>query len=206
MSPAGTPQDPIRPEDEIGHFLSIPWCAAHLSAPGLTVAPVFSRSIKPRHEDALFAQTLKTRDTIRAFVCFYPQPRPGPTPEADKGLLLSELKALASLGSLVSGYGGIAHGGIVACLFDDVLGLIHPGSRWRTGSEEPAAAGGASVVTAYLKTTYLRPVTTPGDYLITVWLKKAEGRKVFVEGVMENEKGEKLARAEALFIEARGKL
>lgn len=199
MSPTqlGPPLQP-HDDDEVAYFRSIPWCAAHLGAPGLTVAPVFSRSIKPRFEDALFAQALKTHDTIRAFVCFYPRP-----PEPDEARLLPRVRALASLGSLVSGYGGVVHGGIVACLFDEVLSLIHPGSRWRTGSD---AAVGPSVVTAYLNTTYLRPVETPGDYLVTVWLNKAEGRKVFVEGVMEDEKGEKLARAEALFVEARGKL
>lgn len=185
----------ITASDELSYFRSIPWCAAHLAKPGLTVAPVSSRTTKANLEDTFFAQTLKTPDTIRAFVCFYPKP------EVEVGLL-PRVQALVSLGDLVNGYGGIAHGGVQACVFDEVLSLIHPGSRWARHQGRTKA----SAFTAYLNTTYLKPVATPGDYLVTVWLTKEDGRKIFVEGVLENEKGEKLARAEALFVETKEKL
>lgn len=106
-----------------------------------------------------------------------------------------------TLGNRVAGYGGVLHGGIVATLFDEVLSLVAPGSRWKGWKE-----GLAPVVTAYLTTTYLKQVRLPGTYLITVWVKKKEGRKIFVEGSMEDEGGVKVAGAEALFIEVREKL
>lgn len=184
----------IQPEDEVGHFRAISWCASHLQAPDLTITPAFSRTPRPNYEDALFSQTLKTPDTVSAFVCFYPRP-------ADERKTLPELKALVTLGNLVAGYGGISHGGVVASLLDETLSFIHPGSRWRAYKD-----GVAPVVTAYLTTKYLRPVKLPGTYLITVWLAKRDGRKIFVEGVMEDEHGEKVARADALFVETREKL
>lgn len=186
--------DSIHPADEVDHFKSIPWCAQHLIPPNLNIAPVFSRAPKPRFEDALFSTTLKTQDTISAFICFYPRPK-------DERDLLPEVKAFVTLGNLVNGYPGVCHGGMVASIFDEVLSLIHPGSRWR-----PNAPGITSVVTAYLNTKYLRPVQTPGTYLVTVRLKKADGRKVFIEGVMEDQNGTRLAQAESLFVESRQKL
>lgn len=209
MAPA---QGPSRIDDEVAHFQSIPWCARHLaSRPDLVVTPVFSRSPKPGAEDALLSQALKTHETVRAFVCFFPAGDNNSSSSSNSDQttktepdtrLLPEVGVLVSLGTLVSGYDGVAHGGVVALLFDEALSLVHPGSRWR----RDASAGPVGVVTAYLNTGYLRPVPTPGEYLIRVTLKKAEGRKVFVEAVMEDERGEKLARADALFIESREKL
>lgn len=212
MAPA---HGPTQIDDEVALFQSIPWCARHLaSRPDLVVTPVFSRSPKRGAEDALLSQALKTRETVRAFVCFYPAGDNNSsnndgqtttavaTPDTADTRLLPEVGVLVSLGTLVSGYDGVAHGGVVALLFDEALSLVHPGSRWR----RDASAGPSGVVTAYLNTGYLRPVPTPGEYLIRVTLKKAEGRKVFVEAVMEDERGEKLARADALFIESREKL
>lgn len=187
--------EPISSDDEINHLKAIPWCAKHLAAPNLVIAPVFSREPSTQFEDSFFSQTIKTRDTVPALVCFYPRPND------ERNDLLPELKTLAALGSLVNGYTGICHGGVVASIFDEILSLIHPGSRWRAYK-----TGVQSVVTAYLNTTYLKPVKTPGTYLFTVRLNRAEGRKIFVEGIMEDEHGQKLARAEAMFIETREKL
>lgn len=184
----------ISSDDEVAHFRAIPWCAAHLAATNLTIVPAFSRTPKPNLEDALLSQTLKTNDTIAAFVCFYPQPR-------DELTNLPEVKALVTLGGLVSGYPGLSHGGIVATVLDETLSFISPGSRWREYKK-----GAPEVVTAYLNTRYLMPVSVPGTYLVRVWLVRAEGRKVFVEGCIENAQGERVAEADALFVEARQKL
>ncbi|KAJ4390880.1 hypothetical protein N0V93_004479 [Gnomoniopsis smithogilvyi] len=186
--------DPTSDDPEVAHFRAIPWCATHLAAPGLTILPAFSRSVKPRFEDALLSQTLKTHDTISAFICFYPQAQ-------DDLANLPEVKAFVTFGNLISGYPGISHGGIVATVLDETLSFISPGSRWRLHKQSAP-----EVVTAYLNTRYLRPVNVPGTYLVRVWLVRAEGRKTFVEGYIENENGEKVAEADALFVEVRQKL
>lgn len=182
--------------DEIAHFKSIPWCAKHLSSSSdLIIAPVFSRQPKPHYDDALFSVTLKTRDTIPGFICFYPGPE-------DRKAYLPRLQAFVSLGNMIAGYGGVSHGGILATIFDEALSLLAPGARWQGWKQE----GIATVVTAYLTTRYLKRVEIPGTYLVTVWLAKKEGRKINVEGRMEDEHGVAVASAEALFVEIKERL
>ncbi|KAJ4417535.1 hypothetical protein N0V82_006094 [Gnomoniopsis sp. IMI 355080] len=185
---------PISGDPEVAHFQAIPWCARYLAAPGLTIVPAFSRSPKPRFEDALLSQTLKTHDTVSAYICFYPRP-------ADELTYLPELKAFVTLGNLVSGYPGTCHGGIVATVLDEALSFISPGARLRFEKQKAP-----EVMTAYLNTRYLRPVSVPGTYLVKTWLVKSEGRKIFVEGCIENANGERVAEANALFVEIRQRL
>lgn len=194
-------------DDEAAYFQAIPWCAKHLTTTSsppaeLIITPVWSRQPKLPHSfnDALFSATLRTRDTIRAFVCFYPGPE-------DRRAYLPRLRALVALGDLVAGYGGLSHGGVVATVLDETLSLLAPAARWNSWlTPQEGGLGLTGVVTAYLNIKYVRPVTVPGTYLVTVWLVKKEGRKVFVEGKMEDEGGVTVASAEALFIESRGKL
>lgn len=184
---------PLTPEDEINHFKSIPWCAKHLEAPNLVITPGFSRD--PQFRELLFCETLKTHNTIAAFVCVYPQP------ESELGFL-PELKALVTLGELLCGYPGVCHGGLVATLLDETLTFLGPRHRFAQHRAKVAH----DLLTAYLHTDYLRPVKVPGTYLITGRLTKREGRKVFMEGAIEDENGQKVAKAEGMFVELREKI
>lgn len=209
--PSGVGQQKV--DDEIAHFQSIPWCAKYLSSAAASISAsspssslfitrVFSREPPPPHapqEDAFFNTTLQTPDTIPAFVCFYPGPE-------DRRAYLPRLQAFVTLGPMIAGYAGVSHGGVVASVLDEALSLLAPGTRWRGSKSEEESRQVAGVVTAYLTTRYVRRVKVPGTYLVTVWLVRKEGRKVFVEGVMEDEDGVKVASAEALFIELREKL
>lgn len=68
------------------------------------------------------------------------------------------------------GGGMAAHGGAVALLFDEVLGIL------------AAFAAGGITRTAYLNTEYraLTPIDT--DLEVAVWIDRVEGRKWFVRG------------------------
>lgn len=170
-------------------------------------------------DDALFSTTLRTRDTIPAFVCFYPGPA------EDRRAYLPRLRALVGLGALVAGYGGLSHGGVVAAVLDETLSLLAPAARWGAWKKSNRGGGGsgsggsggssgsqgseqglASVMTAYLNVRYHRPVRVPAAYLVTARLVRRDGRKVFVAGEMEDGGGAVVASAEALFVEAREKL
>lgn len=168
-------------------------------------------------DDALFSTTLRTRDTIPAFVCFYPGP------DEDRRAYLPRLRALVGLGALVAGYGGLSHGGVVAAVLDETLSLLAPAARWGAWKKSNRGRGGgggsggssgsqgseqglASVMTAYLNVRYHRPVRVPAAYLVTARLVRRDGRKVFVAGEMEDGGGAVVASAEALFVEAREKL
>ncbi|KAK0629541.1 HotDog domain-containing protein [Bombardia bombarda] len=179
---------------EVAHFRSIPWCAAHLSAsPNLVVEQAFSRTPKDQYEDALLSQTLNRKGAIPAFVTFYTKP-------AEARDLVREVKAFLSLGPMVNGWAGICHGGIAMTILDEVMGQLPAVNKLRGNLPD------IPLMTAYLNTTFVRPVRTPTTIMVTARLLKVEGRKQFADAVIEDEKGEVLAKAEALFVMLKAKL
>lgn len=81
-------------------------------------------------------------------------------------------------------------------LLDEILSFIAPAPRLRVLRQ-----GNQAVVTAYLNTRYLRPLVLPGTYLATARLVRVEGKKTYIEGWIETETGQKVAEADALFVE-----
>ncbi|OLN97286.1 Acyl-coenzyme A thioesterase THEM4-like protein 1 [Colletotrichum chlorophyti] len=201
---------------DLKHFLSIPWCAAHLNEPDTVRETASSRFPKPDTEDEFFSTTMHTDRTIAAFVTFYKRPPPsssaqrrdGTTGEGGTGgrnddgagNLIRELKALLTLRSGVNGYAGVSHGGVVAAVLDEVIGLVFPINRVNNLIPEGA------YMTAYLHTRYVRPVETPQTLLCVAEVKKVEGRKYWVTGRIEDSGGRVLAEAESLYVKLKEKL
>ncbi len=57
-----------------------------------------------------------------------------------------------------------------------------------------------TVVTAYLKVNYLKPVQTPQTVLVTAHFKEIVGRKYYIEGSVQDYSGTVLASGEALWL------
>ncbi|KUJ09081.1 uncharacterized protein LY89DRAFT_690623 [Mollisia scopiformis] len=169
------------------HFNSIPWCADLLSNPNLIIEPMESRNLKPSTEDAFFAETLQTKSTLSSGLIFYTRPS-----SSDR---IHKLNALMTLGYAVNGYPKIAHGGLVATIMDESMGLLLHENKVRG-----ALDGVGNTVTAYLNVSYVKAVPTPSTVLITAELKEVVGRKYFVHATVKDPGGEVLTRAEALFI------
>ncbi|KAK0755046.1 HotDog domain-containing protein [Schizothecium vesticola] len=199
------PQHPplTDPHPEVAHFLSLPWCRHLLTAsPTLTIHPCITRTPKPHHEEALMATTLNSPRTISAFVLFYEPPPP--TTTGTPGMLTS-LSALLTLGPLLNGWRGLCHGGAIMTVLDEVLGQI-PALNRASG-----ALPDRTTLTAYLNTRFEAPVRTDEDVggktvVVRARLTRREGRKMWIEGAMEEEGGRVLARAEALFVQIKEKL
>ncbi|KAF6825629.1 Acyl-coenzyme A thioesterase THEM4-like protein 1 [Colletotrichum musicola] len=198
--------EPVTPDAK--HFLAIPWCAAHLNTAGVVHETATSRFAKPSTEDELFAKTLNTENTIAAFLTFYKRPEPASTtaavPAADDGVagnIIREIKCLLTLRSGVNGYPGVCHGGIVAAILDETLGFLFSVNR-----DNGLADRDSAYMTAYLNTQYVLPVQTPQTVLVVVTAKRAEGRKFWIDGRMEDEDGRVLAKAESLFVRLKEKL
>lgn len=176
-------------EADEAHIRSIPWCAALISGPSIVILPTESRAPKESTEDALFAQTLKTPDTISGCLTFYDRAN-------NSSAHINKINTLISLGSAVNGYPHVAHGGLVATLVDEIMGLLlsvnkHP---------KVAFPDIGRTVTAYLHITYLKPVVTPATILVSARFKEVAGRKLFLEASVEDRWGVALAKAEALWI------
>lgn len=85
---------------------------------------------------------------------------------------------------------GLAHGGLLACAFDEALGSV-AGNLLRL----PA-------VTGRLETDFRRPVPVGSTLFITATLDGMDGRKIYVsaEGRLDAEDGPVAVRARALFV------
>lgn len=98
------------------------------------------------------------------------------------------VEGTVSFGRWFMGGGMAAHGGAVALLFDEVLGI------------QAGLAAGGMTRTAYLKVDYraLTPIDT--ELVARAWIDRVEGRKLFVRGELRH--GEALcAEADGLFLQ-----
>lgn len=178
---------------DLSHFLSIPWCAALLSAPDTTILPSPARIPKASTEDALFAETFKTADTISALLSFFTRLPAGQA-------IQEEIHTLTSLGYRLNGFPNVVHGGAVVALIDEAMGIFLGLNRDR------GVILSTDLVTADLRVKFLRPVATPQTVLISVRLQEASGRKYVLEADLKDASGAVLAKGEAVWIAVRASL
>lgn len=211
------------PTIDPAYFQAIPWCAAQLSDPEYIVVP--SRFAKPEKstKGSFFTHTLAQDTAITA--CVYQMRRsrhndPAVTStqsEAGPRPMVSEVRAFFSTGSGVNGFPGVAHGGFVAAIVDEVMGFLINSNRTATESAAsppenvsnsgqshqqnvPLGPPGSSVVTAELTIKYRRPVPTGETLLVYAWIEKVEGRKIFVKGTVEGEERQILSEGYGSFV------
>jgi acyl-coenzyme A thioesterase PaaI-like protein len=98
-----------------------------------------------------------------------------------------EAVAHVNLGAAFEGAPLRAHGGVVAAIFDDVMGYVLLVKR------VPAFTGRLSV-------TYLAPTPVQSDLVARAWLARREDRKLWMESSLSTDDGSVIATAEALFI------
>lgn len=94
--------------------------------------------------------------------------------------------ARVRLGAAFEGAPGRAHGGVVAAIFDDTMGLV------LSIHSTPAYTGRLTV-------SYLAPVPVAEDLEFRARLVGRERRKLFIEGEAYHD-GVRLAEAEGLFV------
>jgi acyl-coenzyme A thioesterase THEM4 len=186
-------------QDDIAYFKEIPWCLSLINNPQYAFTATFARQPKSNSEDELLSTTLKTSTTIPACVSLYKKP-------TSPSSRIEELRTLVALGPGVNGWVNMLHGGIAATLLDEVMGiLLHLNND--LAKERARVDGGvvehSNTVTAELTTKYLRVVPTPSTICVRVWLVKAEGRKGWVEGTIEDGQGTVLVKGSGLFIQVR---
>ena len=82
---------------------------------------------------------------------------------------------------------GLAHGGVVAAVLDDLFGFL----LYRTGSP---------MVTARLEIDYRRPIALDVEYVASARVESQEGRKVWTAGALSDADGIVVAQARGLFL------
>jgi thioesterase superfamily protein 4 len=184
----------------IGHvdyFKSIPWAAEIIDKPNHTITPTHSRVIKDSTEDSFFAETLQTERTIRKCLTINTRPDDKLDPP------IREVFTFFELGNGVNGFPNISHGGFVATMLDEEMGILLTVNQEYL-NQQSGTNDEITSMTAYLNIRYLAPVRTPGIVLGTAKVIKSEGRKIYVRGTVEDENRKELAVAECLFIKAKG--
>jgi uncharacterized protein (TIGR00369 family) len=91
------------------------------------------------------------------------------------------------LGERYQGGGGMAHGGIIATLLDEVMGKV---CRFRE----------VRAVTAELNVEYLKPVNVQNEIVVEGWETEQKGRNLFHVGEIRNTAGDVLARGKGRFV------
>jgi acyl-coenzyme A thioesterase PaaI-like protein len=91
-----------------------------------------------------------------------------------------------TLGQAFEGAPGRAHGGVVAALLDEVMGLMN-------------MIHGTMAFTAQLDITYLAPTPVGEPIIARAWLARQDNRKQFVEATL-HANDHMVASAQALFI------
>ncbi|KAK2612468.1 hypothetical protein QQS21_001572 [Conoideocrella luteorostrata] len=183
-----------------GSTASPAWCLRLLCDPSLSPIATPSRQPKLSSEDSFIAETLATGNTISAWQSFYKVLRPlssrplADTPSVDQtsgSPVAGELVSLLALGRGINGHSNVAHGGLVATILDDTMGMVVTLHR----------SPGMSGYTAFLNMKFRKPLATPSIVLCRTWLERSGGRKLWLRGTIEDGEGGLFAEAESLWIE-----
>lgn len=199
-------------EEAAQEFLAIPWTAEYLKRPNICWYVSSSRYRKSSNEDALFGLTFNTKETIGSCITFYEQPQPD-------AVQINEVHTLMSIGTALDGWPRILHGGVVATVIDEAMGILlgtqtefhrkNPGRNEGPNMNMSIVGGGS--FTATLNISYKNPVRTPKPLVITTRYTKREGRKDWIYAEVrqfDDAAGKELicATAEALFIARKAKI
>lgn len=180
-------------EPDFDYFQAIPWCNTFISNPAYKTTTTLCRTPKPvTGEYLLFGKTFRTNDTIPHCLSIFKIP-------IAPSKFTTELHTFLTLGSDLNGGANLLHGGVIATLLDDAMGLLLDVNKQLGDVPE-----GMTNVTASLEVKYKRPVPTPATVVVSVLSAERKGRKCWLNVAMRNEKGEDLATATALWVLVKG--
>lgn len=179
------------------------WCAQMLHDP--TLRPIASPNRQPKTstEDSFVAETLFSDSTISAWQAFYRDVSSSglrlelSQTSQDNTPVAGEVILLLTLGRGMNGHTNVVHGGLIATILDETMGMV------ANFHQSP----GMSAYTATLNVSCKNPVPTPGAIVCRSWLeKRSGGRKVWLRGRVEDGSGTLFAEAESLCVEVKRKV
>ncbi|VUC30924.1 unnamed protein product [Clonostachys rosea] len=198
---------------------SIAWCAALLDRPGTTIFTPSCRLVDasglPASQDQILRTTLNNPDAVPHCLGFYQDPGSSSTPgsttsPARPRLLINSSSTIFDLQPGVNGYHGSTHGGFMAVLIDDSMGglIYHNFVLQMQKQQEPGWAPPPGTLdlskiqyfTAGMNIRLEKPLRTPTVVVVTSTLNRVEGRKLYLDVVVEDGKGTKYATCEGLWM------
>ena len=108
------------------------------------------------------------------------------------------VSTLFALGHGTSGYEAIMHGGFIATLFDESLGVVN---ELNTALGKAGSVFAGISVTASLNIQFAAPVATAETVVcVTAWIERIHGNKTMIKAELTNSEGDKLATAESAWV------
>ncbi|KAJ5090477.1 hypothetical protein N7532_009161 [Penicillium argentinense] len=190
---------------DVDFFTKMPFVHPYLNTSGpYQLVPFITRYDKGDLSDMFFNKTINTYDTVPRVLAFMRKPDSLQSPVHDdedidplQRLGEPHFVAFCQLESGVNGYINTAHGGLLASLLDEILGLCAETYRIFASDEQ------APLLTADLQVSYRSPVPTPSVIMIKSWMRRKEGRKWFLEARILDENGLLKAEAKSLYTRPR---
>ncbi|KAJ9603194.1 hypothetical protein H2200_012489 [Cladophialophora chaetospira] len=204
---------------DISYFEAIPWCATLLKDARWTIITTRSRSQKQNQEDEFFSRTLSTEETIPSCITQVQyadrshneqlSAAPGSPPWQPA---IIEVRTLFALSAGVNGYPGIAHGGLVSSLLDEVMGLLITTNKdhhekmlsstayEKAGSPTEGQPLRLTTVTAELNIKFRRPILTGGIVLVRAWFETVQGSTINLQATIEDSRGQVLSEGAGRFV------
>jgi acyl-coenzyme A thioesterase PaaI-like protein len=188
------------PRLTLDHFATSPSLSKYLQDDRYEPIPTFGRVLKPDGEDALFAKTFSSPDTIPHFLTLL---------RRDLGLSSISDKISHSLPDTISlvTFGGrdlvghplVVHGGVSTAILDESMSFLLHMYQVRIAGDTPKN----STFTVNLNINLRAAVPAPAQVVVECRILKAEGRKYSVKGSMKDTSGKILVEAEGLWISTR---
>lgn len=196
-------------KDSLAAFSRLPSTKKFMSTNAHLQPVAFTSCItKNDSMDTFWNKTLKTPDTIthtialiRKDIMTY-QYQNGDNQENDQKEWVPDFALIVQLGSQMNGFHNTVHGGLVAALLDECLGLTVEAIRSCFQSGANGLVTSSPLYTANLYINYRRPTESPGVYIVEARLQRREGRKWMMQGRFRGENGEVRADANSLWIAA----
>ncbi|KAL8947577.1 MAG: hypothetical protein Q9222_006155 [Ikaeria aurantiellina] len=181
----------IPPETD-AHFTSFPWYARLRDNPSNIPIQTISRVSTKGTENAFMNKTLRLEGTILACQSFYNKSL---HLSEDSKLPTIEMITLYSVGNGLDGHENVIHGGFIALILDEIMGMLirhyRPVKNPYTGS---------------LKVDYKRFITTPSAFVCRSRLSGMEGSRFKTSGTVEDGTGRILATGQALWVDVKPRL
>lgn len=198
---------PILQED-VDFFASIPFARSYMGrSSSYQPVPFVTRYDKGDSSDKFFSKSINSSDTIPRVLALMRKADPTQLSPTENGSTAPSCDSdephfvvFCRLESGINGYIDTAHGGVLAALFDETLGLCAESYRVFVSEEREL------LYTASLEVSYRSPVPTPNVVVIKTWVRRKEGRKWFLEAELLDQNGSLKAEAKSLYIRQRSAL
>lgn len=184
------------------HFATNPSTSKYLQDEHYKPIPTFGRVLKPDGEDAFFAKTISSPETIPHLLTLLRTDFGSfPTLDSDRnGNDPSDTITLVTFGGRdLVGHPTVVHGGVSTALLDESLSFLLHMYQVRVAGDTPKN----STFTVNLNVNFRAAVPAPGQVVLECRLLRVEGRKYYVKGTIRDMAGKILVEAEGLWLSMR---